>query len=95
MLAMHDNLNAMARLLAPSRDNPDVNRVFSALARRAVEWPAEARDALGVPELHGNVLTVLIGIASHVVLRDGRPIERGDRASLRNRMKRYHPNWRK
>lgn len=95
MPALHNNLNAMAALLAPSRDRPEVNRVFSALARRAVEWPADARDALAVPELHDNVLMVLIGIASHIVLRDGRPVERSDLASLRNRMNRYHPNWRK
>jgi len=92
MAVMHDNLNALAAILAPKRDKPEVNRVFSALARRAVEWPHEASKALDVPGLHLNVQQVLIQIAERK--SEDRPVPSYMLASLRNRMDRYHPKWR-
>jgi hypothetical protein len=67
--------------------------VFRALAARSVEWPADARKALDVPNLHLNVQLVLIEIAGVLVV-NRTAIRKSMLASLRNRLNRYHPTWR-
>ena len=90
MPAMQDNLNAVAKMLAPSCCTDErVAKVYKAINDLAIDWPEYALHVLNVPGLHDNVLVILTEIAAQV--GDGRPVKPYQLKSLENRVRRYHP----